>query len=100
MTLQDVNDNKPEFMYDTRHEEKSYLVTISKTTGKGTGIIQIKATDKDFGDFGKVSYSLEDSTGLFAIDSETGIVMTTGQIITEYFFLLAKFLTNFCPKGQ
>ena len=98
MTLQDVNDNKPEFMYDTRHEEKSYLVTISKTTGKGTGIIQIKATDKDFGDFGKVSYSLEDSTGLFTIDSETGIVMTTGQIITECFFLPAKKITNFYPS--
>ena len=74
--MEDVNDNKPEFIYDTRHEEKSYLVTISKTTSEGTGIIQIKATDKDFGDFGKVTYSLQDDYGLFTIDTETGIVMT------------------------
>ena len=76
--INDVNDNKPEFMYDTRHEEKSYLVTVSKTTSKGTGIIQIKATDNDLGAFGKVMYSIsKDDSGLFSIDGKTGIVMTS-----------------------
>lgn len=80
MNLQDVNDNPPEFNYDTRHQEKSYLVTISKTTLPNTGIIQIKASDQDSGKFGQISYSLQDELGLFKIDAETGIVLTQGPL--------------------
>ena len=77
--IQDVNDNKPEFIFDERHEDKSYLVTISKTTSPNTGIIQIKAEDKDAGDFGELAFRLTDESGFFAIDAKTGIVRTTAN---------------------
>ena len=86
ITLEDVNDNSPEFVYDSRHDEKSYLVTISETTSPGTGIIQIKVTDADSGAFGEVQFSIKaedggDYSDLFAIDGKSGVVRTTGSIV-------------------
>ena len=98
--LEDVNDNSPKFVYDENHEEKTYLVTISQTTGAGSGIIQIKATDLDAGSYGEVSYSItKDVSGLFTIDSTNGIVRTTDTFdgITDDqlpFKLLGKILLN------
>jgi hypothetical protein len=78
--LHDLNDNSPQFVFDSRHSEKSYLVTISKTTAPGTGIIQIKATDLDLGNFGLVTYSLTSNQDMFNIDSETGVVRTRSSL--------------------
>ena len=82
LNLEDVNDNAPEFVYETEnYEEKSYLVTISETTNAGSGIIQVKATDQDSGKFGQVSYSItsDSSSGLFKMDANSGIVRTTSN---------------------
>jgi len=86
LNIQDVNDNKPTFAFNERqnqNDDQNYLVTISKTTSPNTGIVQIKAIDQDSGDFGTVAYKLEDDqSGLFAIDAQTGIVRTTGNLAT------------------
>ena len=47
LNIQDVNDNKPTFVFNERqqnqNDDQNYLVTISKTTSPNTGIVQIKA---------------------------------------------------------
>ncbi len=83
MTIRDTNDNTPEFVYNERQKaDKSYLVTISKTTPSGTGIIQVKASDKDQGPFGKVNYGFgKGHDGYFEIDPITGVVRTTSSLV-------------------
>ena len=45
--------------------------------------VEFSLIDQDSGDFGTVAYKLEDDqSGLFAIDAQTGIVRTTGNLAT------------------
>ena len=45
--------------------------------------VESSLIDQDSGDFGTVAYKLEDDqSGLFAIDAQTGIVRTTGNLAT------------------
>ncbi|KAK0160780.1 hypothetical protein PV328_008149 [Microctonus aethiopoides] len=68
--LRDINDNPPEF------DEKSYQVTLSENITAGTRVIQVHATDKDTGLFGKIQYTKITGPGneAFAIDPYTGVI--------------------------
>ncbi|KAK0174736.1 hypothetical protein PV327_010472 [Microctonus hyperodae] len=68
--LRDINDNPPEF------DEKSYQVTLSENITAGTRVIQVHATDKDTGLFGKIQYTKIIGPGneAFAIDPHTGVI--------------------------
>lgn len=50
--VDDINDHKPQF------ERSSYGTIIAENTAEGTDILRIKATDKDAGDNGRVSYRM------------------------------------------
>ncbi|KAJ8416520.1 hypothetical protein AAFF_G00358080 [Aldrovandia affinis] len=73
----DSNDNGPEFLQD------SYSVVIGEDAAVGTDIIQVEATDKDFGVNGKVRYSLVANTDQFAINGETGVVKVKSPLDRE-----------------
>lgn len=51
--LQDVNDNAPAF------EQTAYTAHVKENSDVGTQIANISATDKDSGEFGKVTYILK-----------------------------------------
>ena len=69
----DVNDNSPTFT------QSQYVTSVSAFAPNGTQIATVRATDKDSGSNGRVSYSLTsgNSKGNFAINSSSGEVSTT-----------------------
>ncbi|XP_030643540.1 protocadherin Fat 1a isoform X2 [Chanos chanos] len=69
ITVEDVNDNAPQFTYDP------YAVTVFENTEMHTPVAQLQATDVDTGSNADILYSLVDSgEGYFSIDEHTGIL--------------------------
>ncbi|XP_077135758.1 protocadherin Fat 1 isoform X2 [Ranitomeya variabilis] len=69
LTLEDVNDNAPEFSADP------YTVTVFENTEPKTPVTRVQAIDADAGLNQKVQYSLVSSAeGQFSIDEVSGII--------------------------
>ncbi|XP_036911122.1 protocadherin Fat 1 isoform X1 [Sturnira hondurensis] len=69
LTLEDVNDNAPEFSADP------YTITVFENTEPGTLLTRVQATDADAGVNRKITYSLLDSAdGQFSINELSGII--------------------------
>ncbi|KAJ7405115.1 Protocadherin Fat 3 [Willisornis vidua] len=69
LTLEDVNDNAPEFTTDT------YSITVFENTEPKTLLTRVQATDADAGLNRKIHYSLVNSAeGQFSIDEFSGII--------------------------
>ncbi|CAD6208320.1 GSCOCG00003329001-RA-CDS [Cotesia congregata] len=68
--LRDINDNPPEF------QEESYEITLSENETAGTRVIQVHATDKDTGSFGRIQYTRIIGPGneAFVINPDTGVI--------------------------
>jgi len=65
----DANDNSPVF------DRQDYDVTIAENVAQMTTIAQVRATDADDGENGRVTYSLAaGDVDLFAVDANTGEV--------------------------
>lgn len=91
----DENDNAPQFT------EKQYTAVIPETVIPDTFVVQVVASDRDFGKSGEVRYDLvdEDSlSGLFRINFTTGEIRTrkplTGKGRAEPYYLLIKAKDN------
>ncbi|MGH0188804.1 UNVERIFIED_CONTAM: hypothetical protein FKN15_032003 [Acipenser sinensis] len=78
INVEDANDNTPQFL------QESYSAVILENTNLGTAVIQVEATDKDFGPNGDILYSILTSTTQLAINSSTGIVYVAGQLDREF----------------
>ncbi|XP_056408915.1 protocadherin-16 [Hyla sarda] len=75
LTLQDVNDNAPEF------KQNLYQVIIMEHTPAWTPLLTITATDRDSGEMGRVTYKvLSSGTGTFHIDPHNGTLFTKHPI--------------------
>ena len=79
ITVVDINDNLPEF------ENQTYEVKIPEDTADNTVILQVKATDKDTGEHGKIIYSFSPKTEAdygqhFLIDHDTGDIIVLGNL--------------------
>lgn len=75
LTVEDVNDNSPEFypIY--------YFVAVSEDVALGTSLLKVMATDRDEGDNAIVTYNLESGgDGLFMVDSWTGTISLRGSL--------------------
>ncbi|CAK6442579.1 unnamed protein product [Pipistrellus nathusii] len=69
LTLEDVNDNAPEFSADP------HTITVFENTEPGTPLTRVQATDADAGLNRKISYSLVNSAdGHFSIQESSGII--------------------------
>ncbi|XP_068134762.1 protocadherin Fat 1 isoform X2 [Hyperolius riggenbachi] len=69
LTLEDVNDNAPEFSSDP------YSVTVFENTEPKTPVARVQAVDADIGLNHKVQYSLVNSAeGQFSVDESSGII--------------------------
>ncbi|XP_062507613.1 protocadherin Fat 3-like [Corticium candelabrum] len=76
VTIEDVNDNVPVFTLS--HYEQQ----VDEREQTGFSVLTVSASDADEGMNGNVSYSL-DSTTVFAVDSESGIVTVEGALDHE-----------------
>ncbi|XP_045444888.1 protocadherin Fat 1 isoform X1 [Pipistrellus kuhlii] len=69
LTLEDVNDNAPEFAADP------HTITVFENTEPGTPLTRVQATDADAGLNRKIAYSLVNSAdGHFSIQESSGII--------------------------
>ncbi|XP_056138216.1 neural-cadherin-like [Lampris incognitus] len=78
LKITDVNDNLPEW----NMEPYPYLAVVSPDAPGDTMVYQLQAADKDEGSSGEVEYFLSDGgDGCFAVDKDTGQVVTTGLVL-------------------
>ena len=82
ITLLDINDNSPAFA-DDRYEN-----SLLENLPAGQTVFQVSATDIDLGSNAQISYSFvlnehREDTSLFMIDSDTGLISTTGTLDCE-----------------
>ncbi|KAM4700821.1 cadherin EGF LAG seven-pass G-type receptor 2 isoform 2-T2 [Discoglossus pictus] len=74
--------NSPQFQTPT------YQVSVPENKPAGTFVVQLKATDPDEGDAGRLEYSMDAlfdsrSASFFSLDSTTGEVTTTDELDRE-----------------
>ncbi|KAF4514151.1 UNVERIFIED_CONTAM: hypothetical protein B566_EDAN019237 [Ephemera danica] len=78
INIVDVNDNKPEFIFeDSAVRKKKYIGAISYDAQVFQEILQVRAEDQDSGKFGQVRYRLpEDQKGaeMFVVEPMTGVL--------------------------
>ncbi|KAI1297890.1 Cadherin-87A [Halotydeus destructor] len=81
-----INDNEPIF------NQTAYFASIKENSPGGAFVAQVKATDADFGRFGKISYSILSVSGngdqemaakYFAITNETGVIKVAPGVIID-----------------
>ena len=79
ITVTDVNDNRPQF------EKTSYDISVYENTPSKTKILDIRATDADINDNGKVSYRIKTGPGstAFSINSLSGELRTVSSLDRE-----------------
>ncbi|NXX60466.1 PCD23 protein, partial [Scopus umbretta] len=78
LTVLDENDHSPLFA------KTRYQISVREDLEEGSAILDLFASDKDDGLNGEVTYSLIDDTfGAFAINSVTGIIVTTKALDRE-----------------
>ena len=78
-TVGDVNDNAPKF------ENNTATVSVTENGGADAFVIDVKATDADSGDNGKVEYEIVPGKGSgdFKVDKDTGRVLTAKSLDRE-----------------
>ncbi|XP_060710121.1 cadherin-23 [Hemiscyllium ocellatum] len=77
--VEDVNDEKPVFT-----QQQYNRLGLRETAGIGTSVIVVRATDRDTGDGGIVTYMiLSGSERKFAIDESTGLITTVDYLDYE-----------------
>uniref|UniRef100_A0A1I8ICE3 Cadherin domain-containing protein n=2 Tax=Macrostomum lignano TaxID=282301 RepID=A0A1I8ICE3_9PLAT len=79
--VENANDERPVF------EQTRYSLDVLENATVGSRLLQVRATDRDAGVFGIVSYSIEhgvsESSRLFSVEPDTGIVRLAGQLDFE-----------------
>ena len=77
----DVNDNAPEF------ERESYAVQLLESGEAGREVVQVRATDRDAGQNGAVSYRIEHSAAThsdwFHMEADSGRILTRAGVDCE-----------------
>ena len=91
ITVTDYNDNAPLF------SQVEYFSTIAEVDDVGIFVLQIVATD---GDFGPVSYHLSTYTNYFTINSTTGILTTVLPIDKEHLPDTLSVVVNVTDSGS
>ena len=88
VVVKDANDNRPVFLAPSNFTgcENPVRVKIHKNAQRGSLVYQFEARDKDSGLNGRVTYAVErcsDCTDLFSLDQNTGVLKTTGVLLTR-----------------
>lgn len=78
LTIEDMNDNSPVFM-----PNQTTAVNVVENEKPGVVLATFSATDADDGNYGTVSYSLEDGLGKFAMDPNSGNLSVTAELDRE-----------------
>ncbi|KAL1023495.1 hypothetical protein UPYG_G00041480 [Umbra pygmaea] len=74
--VEDLNDNQPVFNPET------YVTSISSHAQPGTEVLSVIATDRDSGNYGRITYQIlpGDMSSQFSVDKTTGVVYLTSTL--------------------
>ncbi|KAJ1128407.1 hypothetical protein NDU88_006786 [Pleurodeles waltl] len=89
--IKDVNDNVPEFV------NLPYQISVQEDIEQGDIILQVSATDKDFGDNGAITYSFAEDYIYFWIDPNLGDISIKKPL--DY-LSLNKYILNVIAKDR
>ncbi|XP_063446627.1 cadherin-23-like [Mytilus trossulus] len=78
LTIINRNDNFPQFT------KSSFAVHIVENYTNEQPVLSEKATDKDSGYFGEITYSLQDSRDIFIVNNLTGVITKRKNVILDY----------------
>ncbi|CAG2218651.1 CDH23 [Mytilus edulis] len=78
LAIIDRNDNYPQFI------NSSFVVHVAENYTNEQLVLSEKATDKDSGDFGEITYSLQDSRDIFIVNNLTGVLTKRQNVILDY----------------
>ncbi|CAH1787547.1 unnamed protein product [Owenia fusiformis] len=78
IVVDDVNDHYPVL------EQMLYNISIKENTPESIEVLVIKAFDGDLGSNAKLQFSLNDSSGAFKIDEETGRIVVKNSNVLDY----------------
>lgn len=73
----DLNDNLPQFEVDL------YNISIVENLPNGFSVLQVIARDKDQGENAEFDYQLEDPSGAFSVDLESGWLTVKDQTVLD-----------------
>lgn len=77
VTVLDVNDNPPRF------EKTLASFRVTENALNGTSIFRANATDRDAGEFSKITYSLTGADGEFCVDRISGVLTVCSALDRE-----------------
>eukprot|EP00058_Branchiostoma_floridae_P024852 XP_002610342.1 hypothetical protein BRAFLDRAFT_72456 [Branchiostoma floridae] len=77
ITLINENDHRPTFTQST------YSLSVEENIPIGTSLLNVSASDRDIGEFGDVTYFINDDDPRFRIDGNTGVIYTLDQLDYE-----------------
>ncbi|XP_019635319.1 PREDICTED: cadherin-23-like [Branchiostoma belcheri] len=77
INLINENDHRPTFTQST------YSLTVEENVPIGTSLLNVSASDRDIGEFGDVTYFINDDDPRFRIDSRTGVIYTQEDLDYE-----------------
>ena len=83
VSILDVNDNAPMF------SQASYFTRLVETTPVGFNILQLLASDPDFGSNAQIEFSLTPAIAQFTINSSSGVVSTQDTLTPRIYELTA-----------
>lgn len=90
----DVNDNPPVFM------NSSYELKITQTVRAGVPLLRVRATDKDSGNNGKLTYSFLQPIPEFKVNVTSGVISTRKKINTGIRDTLTQILVVATDRGN
>ncbi|XP_066581389.1 cadherin-89D [Prorops nasuta] len=73
----DLNDNLPEFEVDL------YNISIVENLPNGFSVLQVIARDRDQNQNGEFDYALQDPSGAFSVDSQSGWLTVKDQTVLD-----------------
>ncbi|XP_047023780.1 fat-like cadherin-related tumor suppressor homolog [Helicoverpa zea] len=77
VTVLDVNDNKPRF------EKTLASFRVTENALNGTAIFRANATDRDAGEFARVTYSVSGADGDFCVERDSGVLTVCAALDRE-----------------
>lgn len=94
ITLNDINDNKPEF------PKSVYHVTMPESTAAGATVLKLNATDADIGSNGKIIYKTNSEVSLFQVNEESGEIILRKSVDYDRFQRSSTFTVTALDQGK